>query len=110
MYLLIKKKQLNPATAALLKNASYHQIWTDIELRKPNPKLKLDTMNDRHVSNLPLHATTVLANLPLHANLPQIFFFSSSVLQSPIAEAELLRFSYAVQVFLYLSLCLLFLF
>jgi hypothetical protein len=73
--------------ATPLKNGSYSQIWADIKLKKPNSKLrklnlkpKLDTMNDRHVSNLPLHATTVLANLILHPNLPQIFLFSSSVL------------------------------
>jgi hypothetical protein len=27
-------------------------------------------MNDRHVSNLPLHATTILANLLIHVLIP----------------------------------------
>jgi hypothetical protein len=45
-----KKKKIkpnpNPAAVTPLKNRSYLQIWADIELRKLNPKLKLDTMND----------------------------------------------------------------
>jgi hypothetical protein len=51
-----KSRQFSPAAAAPLKNGSYPQIWVDIELRKPNPKLrtpntkpKLDTMNDKNI-------------------------------------------------------------
>jgi hypothetical protein len=43
--------------ATPLKNESYPQIWADIELRKsnpklrkPNPKPKLDTMNEKKYS------------------------------------------------------------
>jgi hypothetical protein len=44
-----KSRQLSPAAATLLKIENYPQIWVNIELRKANLKLKLDTINDRHI-------------------------------------------------------------
>jgi hypothetical protein len=39
----------NRAATTLLKTKNYPQIWADIELRKPNPKPKLNTMNDKNI-------------------------------------------------------------